>query len=324
MNTATAKSFLTMFTSKVGVEQGRLYQLVRVADWSYCVRDTQRQYEIGRILQRFPYPFNVLGDYYEAQYLNRKGFYEVSTKLLERVYEQGPERYRARALQTLSAKEEWQGKIGEALRFRVEAIKIGDPFTSLEAQLGVAVCKSAEGDHRGAVRHIEQFLPMVKAFYGSHSLYSNYLNSLAVELGEVGRIEEAANISRIILASPYAFAYPEYRESANEIALRGYKSRSVVLVPELPLIVKDNIVPLPVVESSPSPIQKGRARVLSYMDWINNMVKEQNDEPNDENIDEMDRKDLLVKLLELTTVEDIDEEKLRKVVKYTVEVMTKK
>jgi len=54
------------------------------------------------------------------------------------------------------------------------------------------------------------------------------------------------------------------------------------------------------------------------------MVKEQNDEPNDENIDEMDRKDLLVKLLELTTVEDIDEEKLRKVVKYTLEVMTKK
>ena len=87
---------------------------------------------------------------------------------------------------------------------------------------------------------------------------------------------------------------------------------------------KDNVVPLPVVESSPSPIKQGRARVLSYMDWINNMVKEQNDEPNDENIDEMDRKDLLVKLLELTTVEDIDEEKLRKVVKYTLEVMTKK
>src|ERR1051325_777641 len=146
MNTATTKSFLTAFTSKVGIEQGRLYQLVSVADWSYCVRDTQRQYEIGRILQRFPYPFDVLGDYYEAQYLNRKGLYEVSTKLLERVYEQGPERYKARALQTLSAKEEWQGKIGEALRFRVEAIKIGDPFTSLEAQLGVAVCKSAEGD----------------------------------------------------------------------------------------------------------------------------------------------------------------------------------
>ena len=321
MNTATAKSFLTMFTSKVGVEQGRLYQLVRVADWSYCVRDTQRQCEIGRILQRFPYPFNVVGDYYEAQYLNREGLYEVSTKLLERVYEQGPERYRARALQTLSAKEEWQGKIGEALRFRVEAIKIGDPFTSLEAQLGVAVCKSAEGDHRGAVRHIEQFLPMVKALYGSHSLYSNYLNSLAVELGEVGRIEEAANISRIILASPYAFAYPEYRETGQELALREYKSRSVVSVLK-PVLDSDNVVPMPVVERSPSPTQKGRAKVLDLQAWREQMVKEPNGE--DDNVDEMDFNELIVKLLQLTTHEEVSEKKLRKVVKSAIKIIEEK
>ena len=53
------------------------------------------------------------------------------------------------------------------------------------------------------------------------------------------------------------------------------------------------------------------------------MVKQPNDEP-DENLDQMDRKDLLVKLLELTTKDDVDEDKLRKIVKHAVKVMTDK
>ncbi|MFP5261016.1 MAG: hypothetical protein ACLGJB_03820 [Blastocatellia bacterium] len=327
MNTATAKSFLTVFTSKVGFEQERLYQLVRVADWSYCVRDTQRQYDIGRVLQRFPYPFNVLGDYYEAQYLNRKGLYEASTKLLERVYEQGPEQYKARALQTLSVKEQWQGRIGEALRFRAEAIKIGDPFTSLEAQLGVAICKSAEGDHHGAVRHIEQFLPIVKAFYGSHSLYTNYLNSLAVEYGEVGRIQEASNISRIVLASPYAFAYSEYRETGQDLALRGYRSRSSVpIIQSFP----GNIVPMPQREAhepsatSAHPAIFGPAPVQGLKEWKENkMVKEPNGDDKDaENLDEMEEKDLIVKLMYLTTQEGKNVNRLRKLVAYAIKVFS--
>jgi hypothetical protein len=296
-----------------------LYQLVRIADWSYCVRNTQKQHEIGGILKHFRYPFDVLGDYYEAQYLNRNGLYEVSTKLLERVYEQGPERYRARALQTLSAKEEWQGKIGEALRFRVEAIKIGDPFTSLEAQLGVAICKSVEGDHRGAIRHIEQFLPMVRAFYRSHSLYFNYLNSYAVELGEVGRIKEAQNVCRITLASPYVIAYPEWRETWQDLALRGYKSRSVVSVPKLPVDSK-NVVPLPVVERSPGTPQQGQAQIFDLQKWKDKMVKEPNGEHED--VKNMDEKDLFLKLMQLSTQDDITRKKLLKLVEYAMKVIS--
>ena len=53
-------------------------------------------------------------------------------------------------------------------------------------------------------------------------------SSLAVEYGEIGRIEEASNICKVVLASPCALAYPEWRETGSEIALRGYKSRSVI------------------------------------------------------------------------------------------------
>jgi tetratricopeptide (TPR) repeat protein len=306
----------------VGVERERLYQLVRVAEWSYCIRDTQRQYEVGRILQQFPYPFDVLGSYYEAQYLNRKGLYEVSTKLLERVYEQGPEQYRARALQTLAARDEWRGKIGEALRFRVEAIKIGDPFTSLEAQLGVAICKSVNGDHRGAIRQVEHFLPMVKALYGTHPLYFDYLNSLAVELGEVGRIQEAQNVCQITLASPYTFAYPEWRETGNEIALRGYKSRSSVSVIQ---IIPGNILYLP--EPSPvsdASIKSGRARLFSLEKWKEEkMVKEPNGD--DKKLPEdMSVQDMAMGIVEMITNNKDDEEKLRKLFEAALKIFSEK
>lgn len=46
-------------------------------------------------------------------------------------------------------------------------------------------------------------------------------NSLAVELFAVWRLEEAKNVSQIVLASPFASPYPEYRETREEIALKG-------------------------------------------------------------------------------------------------------
>ena len=63
------------------------------------------------------------------------------------------------------------------------------------------------------------------------AFYYDYLNSLAVELGEVGRIEEARNVCRITLASPLAAAYPNWLETSNEIeAKRAAATSSFVAV----------------------------------------------------------------------------------------------
>jgi hypothetical protein len=52
-----------------------------------------------------------------------------------------------------------------------------------------------------------------------------------VELCEVGRLEEAKNVSQIVLASPFAPAYPEWRETREEIELRELRpSRAGVAV----------------------------------------------------------------------------------------------
>lgn len=96
----------------------------------------------------------------------------------------------------------------------------------------VAVISSEDGNHLGALALLENLLPLAHStrLLQPH-VYYDYLNSLAVELCEVGRLEEAKNVSQIVVASPLAHAYPECRETHNEIALRGRRaSRSTVAV----------------------------------------------------------------------------------------------
>ena len=52
------------------------------------------------------------------------------------------------------------------------------------------------------------------------------------------------------------------------------------------------------------------------------MVEEANGR--DEDIDKMDDRDLILKLLELAAYEGVDEKKLRKIVKYAAKVMSEK
>ncbi len=80
-------------------------------------------------------------------------------------------------------------------------------------------------------------------------------------------------------------------------------------------------MPLPserVIESPPS----RPGKLFDFVRYKNKMAKKKAEI--DENVDLMDRKDLLVKLLELTTKEDINVGGLRTVVKHAIEVLTRK
>jgi hypothetical protein len=136
------------------------------------------------------------------------------------------------------------------------------------------------------------------------------LTHLAIELGEVGRIEEAQNVCRITLASPYAFAYPEWRETEQDLALRGYKSRSSVRVKQIPGNIAYLPEPCPV---SDTPAQSEAARVLSIEDWKKKMVKEPNGD-DEKDLDEMNDKDLFMEIMRVASQDSITSEKLRKMV----------
>jgi hypothetical protein len=152
---------------------------------------------------------------------------------------------------------------------------------------------------------------------------------------QIGRIEEARNIIRIPLASPYAAAYPEWRETGDEIALRGWRpSRSLVSIPDY---VSEQRAPTPdsnvVVslsefrrygpEGSPNQVPKtiGQfSRVLDYLE-SKKLKKKQGSEATDASDDKpraagaktkLNAQQLFARILERivepdTTVEQLEE-----------------
>jgi AraC-like DNA-binding protein len=230
MNTDAIRRFLTVLSSAVRIERGQLYQLIQSAEVSYCLRDIDSQREIGVLLQSFEYPFNQVGKYYESIYLYRTGQFEKARELLESVAESAPTQYRSKALLSLSTVEQRIGRFEESLRLRFQGSACDDPVTLLEAQRGIAILRSVEGDHRAALRDLERLMPLAHIIgKRGHPAYFAFLNSYALELSESDKNEEAEQVANIVAASPFINRYQEWRETALEVRHKR-KRRSMVPV----------------------------------------------------------------------------------------------
>lgn len=176
--------------------------------------------------------------YYQALCMWRRGDRENARQSLSRIVEESSQ-LRSRALHTIGLTYHESGEIGAALPFYLEAEKRadkGDLLTLLESQRIAAVVRSIHGDHKRALADLERLFPSVRAICkASPVLYYEFLNSLAVELAEVGRIPEAEAACAVALASPFAPAYPEWSETRDEIAAkRKTASPSVVAIRRAP------------------------------------------------------------------------------------------
>jgi tetratricopeptide (TPR) repeat protein len=190
-------------------------------------------------------------------------------------------KFRARALQGVGACYFEKGLYDEASRFYVQATDAAsrrhgnDLLTTTNAQWMMAAVRGIKGDNAGALAELEKLLPIVRLAASEHpwTLYG-YVNSLAVELGEVGRIEEAQRASQFALKSAYAPLYPEWRETRDELALKSRRaSASVVSVPARPA-GPDNVIPLTLKASPaqntalwPAASVSQPASIVGYHEW---------------------------------------------------------
>jgi len=96
----------------------------------------------------------------------------------------------------------------------------------------IAIVRSIHGDHKQALKDIENLFPLVSVIAKRYPpLYYSFLNSLAIELGEVGRIQEAKAVCEIAFKSPFAAVYPEFAQTRDELeAKRTCATPSVVAV----------------------------------------------------------------------------------------------
>jgi hypothetical protein len=187
-----------------------------------------------------PQEFTVIGAYFQALCVRQDpdGGLSRSTALLENVVGHAPPHYRAKALLSLgtNAKSAHDYESGLKLYFEAARVAVGewrDSETAVQAQKMLAVVKSIAGDHRGALASLEALYPLARTVAPFHPhQYFDYLNSLAVELGVAGRLEEAARICNLVVVSPFSQANPEWSETRDEIAQRGRRaSRSFVSLP---------------------------------------------------------------------------------------------
>jgi len=308
-------------------------RLVAVAHRAYTLRLMDVVEQAGQLLINLPlsYQYRSIGRYYHSFKLMRDGRADEARTLLESLLNKVPHQFRGRVMMSSAGLAFESCNFQSALQLYFEAGRAAhdgnwhDWFTSITAQRMLAVLKSIDGDHRGALADLENQFTLVRAASSIQpSLYYGYLNSLAVELGEVERIEEARNVCNIILASPFANAYPECRETWDEIERKGYHpSRSVVSFVQRTR--PRNILQLPERSTGSdkfifSPFEHPGS-VTNLEDWKKKMVKEPNGNQHDDELpDDMPGPDMAMKLLELITENREDEDKLRKILQYAMKL----
>jgi tetratricopeptide (TPR) repeat protein len=158
--------------------------------------------------------------YFESCCLKLQGRLDDACKILESVVETNAA-FRSRALHTLGWIHFERGQADAALPFYAAAARASGnrhPLVLAQSQRMTAVVRALHGDHFGALEKLERLSPLIHAVGRYYpSAYYEYLNSLAVELGEVGRIAEAKAASSLAVASPYAAAYPGWVETKIEL-----------------------------------------------------------------------------------------------------------
>jgi hypothetical protein len=286
-------------------------------------RQVEQVRELASILMNVPIrECQVIGQYYVLWCQSRERKY--CDELLENIIDQ-TETYKTKGLLTRAAFAIYKGECEVALRFYIDSFKANPtPSDYIAASRGIALAKSMEGFHVSALRDLERLIPLLR--YAEPLTYYDVINSYAVELTEAGRFEEARNASKIPLASPFAHAYPEWRETRVELELRGYRaSRSTVAVGPR-RSEADNLVRLPAPEHSlvaEWSLPSQPARVLSFLEGKKKMVKESNGPPDEKkNYKDMDGREMLLKIMELTGSSDRTDYELYQILSAIEEVLS--
>lgn len=210
--------------------------------------------------------------YYYALCEKRQGDLDTAHAIFERLADEATYRFRAKAFSSLAAlamgKGDYQTSLGHYCEYAriITLDKRSTLADVVEGHRALAVMKSLDGDHRGSLNYLEKVLPLAQAVrpVRPHTYY-DFLNSLAVELSETGRIEEARNASAVTLNTVFASAYPEWYETCAEIEEKAArKSRSAKSRASKPV----NILPFPALAPGQTPThrpEENRGRILSFL-----------------------------------------------------------
>jgi tetratricopeptide (TPR) repeat protein len=245
-------------------------RIIRQITTAHAFRQVEQVRELARLLVNIPIKeYQLIAHYYLVWCKCRE--YEYPATTLEKIVEQ-TQTYKTKALFSRAAMEVYQGDFEHALYFYSEAFKSNPTFSEyIDLSRSIAGLKSLEGFHKSALIDLEKLIPFIN--YAEPRLYYDFLNSYAVELGEVGRKDEARSVIKHVLDSPFAFAYPEWCETAEE--LKPANRSFVVPDPSPPHMGK--LLSMPVVEQAKPQRLDRPAKIINLQAWKKKMGKDDDD-----------------------------------------------
>ncbi|MFP5264556.1 MAG: hypothetical protein ACLGJB_21935 [Blastocatellia bacterium] len=191
----------------------RIIERIKIA---HAFRQVDQVRELSSLLLSLPIrEHQLIAQYYLVWCDLRESKYDTVT--LEGIID-STQTYKTKALSTKAAFEIINGRPDAAMYFYLEALK-SFPTASeyIHVSRAIAVLKAQEGFHNSALKDLEGLIPMLR--YAEPLVCYDVLNSYAAQLSEAKRKDEARKVSKLVVASPFAFAYPEWQETARE--LRG-------------------------------------------------------------------------------------------------------
>ena len=302
-------------------------KLIASAEYIYGLRRIEDVEQISQLLLNLPLTddYRIIGRHYEALCLYQKGKLAEARAILEHVAEQGPPEYRARALLAASATFYVKNDLQSFAQYCVEANRAAaddgwrDYRTIVESQRNLIMLKSLEGDHHGALADLERLFPLVRSMSRWHpDLFCNYMNSYAVELGEVGRLEEALHVSEKALASPYSRVFREVQETRDEIVMKSRRASRYVVAVKRKVSGDGNVVSLPMQYRGSAASQDSAngqaqrlARIFDLQAWKHRLAKEAKSVVREEKTDkQLSDREMLLRLMDIISEKDLTKDQL--------------
>jgi tetratricopeptide (TPR) repeat protein len=188
---------------------------------AYFLRDYKRQVELAGRLMDFPAPFRDRGAYHLAMNLARggRGDLDKAGTVLTRLAGSSDPSLVSNSLIALSGIASINGQEDESLDLLRLAMDAGrSPFSIAQAQTALSLALSEQGEHAEALRVLMGIEGAVRMIGTAFPVYlADYYNSLAVELGQSGKVTEALHFSNLALAHQDKVIYPEWVETNREI-----------------------------------------------------------------------------------------------------------
>jgi tetratricopeptide (TPR) repeat protein len=299
-------------------------RLIQQGEQAHAFRQFDKVQEIGQLLSNIPIKhYQAIGYYFLAVAANSmgNGDQDKARKLFEIVSNNAPQQYKAKAILSLAAISAHKSDFDSEMRYLLEGLKASPNLAiTLSAYRGIAIVKAKEGYHKQALKDLEQIQSLIR--FASPLGSFDYLNSLAVELGIAGRKDEARNISQLVLASPFAYAYPEWQDTAED--LKG-PNRSFVVIDPSPFVPR-NVLRMPAFErdNAEPPSWAGQpAQVVNYELWKKKMAKRKKRNGDKKKpYDEMNEKEMFFEIMNLYSSEDTTDEQRHRIFDAVVRIMS--